>query len=150
MATDSEVLASTGGAGQPFEAKILTERVRKVQRYTFQRTFSEVYHLDAKSAQWREHPDSPFEPVACAVSTPRKLIARGVPYPDYAKRQPELIAVEGAFKWGAKAPKSLAEDRSIPSAARIGPESSRLFGVRANRDSLPGASKDRNHRQAPD
>ena len=121
VATDSEVLASTGGAGQPFEAKILPQRVRKVQRYTFQRTFSEVYHMDTQSDRWRERPDAPFEPVTCAVSVPRKLIARGVPYPDYVKRQPELIAVEGAFNWGAKAPKSLAADPSIPSAARIGP-----------------------------
>ena len=121
VATDSEVLASTGGSGQPFEATILTQRVQKVQRYTFQRAFSEVYHLDSQSAAWREHADAPFEPVTCVVSAPRKLIPRRVPNPDYAKRQPELIAAEGSFKWGATAPKSLAVDRSIPSAARIGP-----------------------------
>ena len=121
VATDSEVLASTAGAGQPFEAKILPERVQKVQRYTFQRTFSEAYHLDAQSAAWREHPGAPLDTVKCAVFAPRKYIARRVPYPDYAKRQPGMIAAEGEFKWGASAPKSLAEDRSIPSAATIGP-----------------------------
>src|SRR5208282_2233486 len=59
VATDSEVLASTGGGGQPFEATILPQRVQKVQRYTFQRAFSEVYHLDSQSAAWRERADAP-------------------------------------------------------------------------------------------
>jgi alpha-L-rhamnosidase len=122
VTTDSEVLASTGGDGQPFEAKILCARVQKVQHYTFQRAFSEVYHLDSQSAQWREHLDAPMEPVTCAVFAPRKLIPRRVPNFDYAKRQPELIAAEGSFKWGATARESLAADRSIPSAARIGPD----------------------------
>ena len=33
-----------------------------------------------------------------------------------------MIAAEGEFDWSGKAPKSLMEDRSIPSAARIGPD----------------------------
>ena len=121
VVTDSEVLASTEGAGQQFKAKFLPHHIEKVQRYTFQRTFSEVYHMEAESNAWRERADVPFEPVACAVYPQRKLIARGVAFPDYAKRQPEMIAAEGEFDWSGKAPKSLMEDRSIPSAGRIGP-----------------------------
>ena len=121
IATESGVLASTAGDGQPFEAIILPQRIQKVQRYTFQRTFSEVYHLDPQSAEWREHPGVPFVPVKCAASANRQYIERRVPFPDYALRQPEMIAAEGEFKWGAKAPQSLYEDGSIPSAARIGP-----------------------------
>ena len=122
VVTDSEVLASTGGDGQPFEAKFLPHHIEKVQRYTFQRTFAEVYHMEADSNAWREHADAPFEPAVCAIYPQRKLIARGVPFPNYAKRQPEMIAAEGEFDWSGKAPKSLMEDRSIPSAARIGPD----------------------------
>jgi alpha-L-rhamnosidase len=121
VATDSEVLASTGGEGERFEAQILTERVQKVQRYTFQRTFSEIYHLDQQSSAWRERPEAAMQTVTCAVFPPAHYVDRGVPYPNYAKRQPEMMAAEGEFKWGVKAPKSLYEDRSIPSAARIGP-----------------------------
>jgi alpha-L-rhamnosidase len=121
VTTDSEVLASTAGEGERFEAQILTQRVQKVQRYTFQRTFSEIYHLDQQSAAWRERPEAPMQTVTCGVFPPANYIERGVPYPDYAKRQPGMIAAEGEFKWGAKAPPSLYEDRSIPSAARIGP-----------------------------
>lgn len=120
VTTDTDVLASTAGDGQRFEAQILTERVQKVQRYTFQRTFSEIYHLDQQSAAWRDDPDTPMQAATCAAFPLKKYIARGVPYPNYDQRQPEMIAAEGAFKWGAKAPRSLYEDRSIPSAARIG------------------------------
>ncbi len=121
VTTDTEVLASTSGDGRPFEAVILTQRVEKVQRYTFQRTFSEVYHLDSQSSAWREGADSPLEAVKCAVFPPRQYIPRRVPFPDYEKRQPEMVAAEGEFNWSGNAPKSLFEDRSIPSAARIGP-----------------------------
>ena len=44
MAGD-KVLAATASEANPFEACILRERVQKVQRYSFQRTFSEVYRL---------------------------------------------------------------------------------------------------------
>ncbi len=122
VVTESEVLASTAGAGAQFQARLLPHHIERVQRYTFQRTFSEVYHLQPHSNAWREHAGVVFPTVACAVQPQRKLIARGVPYPNYYKRQPEMIAAEGEFDWSGKAPKSLMEDRSIPSAARIGPD----------------------------
>jgi len=121
VVTDTEVLASTGGSGQQFETKYLPHHIQKVQRYTFQRTFSEVYHLEPQSSAWRERADAPFDPVPCAASTPRKFIPRRVPFPDYRKRQPEMIAAEGEFQWGATAPKNLESDPSVPSAGRIGP-----------------------------
>ncbi len=122
VVTESEVLASTGGAGIQFRARSLPHHIEKVQRYTFQRTFSEVYHLQPDSNSWREQAGAPFQPIACAVQPQRKLIANGVPCPDYRKRQPEMIAAEGEFDWSGKAPKTLMDDRSIPSAARIGPD----------------------------
>ncbi len=121
VATDSIVLASTGGSGSPFEAKVLSERVQKVQRYSFQRAFSEVYRADPSTAEWRERFDASFPPVPCATSEPRKLIPRRVPSPAYERRQPEQITSEGSFQWGAIGPKSLAQDRSVPSAGKISP-----------------------------
>ena len=40
-----QVLASTAGEGAPFSATLLDYRVQKVQRYSFQRPFTEVYRL---------------------------------------------------------------------------------------------------------
>jgi alpha-L-rhamnosidase len=121
VATDSIVLASTGGSGVSFEARILSERVQKVQRYSFQRAFSEVYRVDPSSAEWRERFDSSFRPVPCVSSEARKLIPRRVPSPAYERREPEQITSEGSFQWGAVGPKSLAQDRSIPFGGKISP-----------------------------
>ena len=44
-----KVLAATGSARNPFEAAILCERVQKVQRFSFQRPFSEAYRLAPQS-----------------------------------------------------------------------------------------------------
>jgi alpha-L-rhamnosidase len=125
VVTGSTVLASTGGGGAPFEGKILSERVQKVQRYTFQRAFSEVYRVDPSSDGWRERFDASFQPVSCISSDPRKLIPRRVPNPAYQKRQAEQVTSEGSFRWGAAGPKSLAQDRSVPFGGKI---SSTLLG----------------------
>ncbi len=113
------VLASTGGAGNAFKAIILAERLQKVQRYSFQRSFSEVYQADPAFDEWRRRVDASFEPVSCSASDNRNLIPRRVPYPAYALRQPQQIASAGTFRWGANGPKSLAEDRSVPFGAKI-------------------------------
>ncbi|MGC2399311.1 MAG: hypothetical protein WA510_06000, partial [Acidobacteriaceae bacterium] len=121
VATDSIVLASTGGSGVSFEATILLERLQKVQRYSFQRAFSEVYRLDPSSAGWLERFDASFRPVPCASSEPRKLIPRRVPSPAYKRRQVEQLTSEGSFQWGAAGPKSIAQDRSVPFGGVISP-----------------------------
>jgi hypothetical protein len=46
------VLASTAGDGVPFSAHALDYRVQKVQRYSFQRPFIEVYRLTPSFDQW--------------------------------------------------------------------------------------------------
>jgi alpha-L-rhamnosidase len=121
VATDTVVLASTGGTGAPFKARVITERLQKVQRYSFQRSFSEVYRLEPQSTEWRERIDASIQSAACATFPVQKLIPRRVPHPSFFKRQPEQIAAEGTFRWGAKGPKSLAEDHSVPFGAKISP-----------------------------
>jgi len=122
VVSDSAVLASTVGAGKMFAARILPERVQKVQRYSFQRAFSEIYRMDQHSAEWRQRSDASFQPVPCAISEVRRLIPRQVPNPAYIKRQPEQITSTGTIRWIEKGPKSLAEDRSVPFGAKISPK----------------------------
>ncbi len=119
VAEHSMVLASTGGDGNQFQATILSERVQKVQRYSFQRAFSEVYRLDSRLGEWRENPDARISSVDCSTSAPRNLIERWVPYPVYEMRQPDQVCSSGTFRSGGDAPKSLAEDRSVPFGAKI-------------------------------
>ena len=125
VTSNSSVLVSTGGAGVQFKATILSERVQKVQRYSFQRAFSEVYRLDAGLADWRENADASRALVECSSFAPRNLIERRVPYPTYEMRQPDQVCSSGSFRWGRNAPRSLAEDRSVPFGAKI---SSHLLG----------------------
>lgn len=74
------VLAATGASEKPFEAFALTERVEKVQRYSFQRPFIEVFRLNASSFDWRTNPDTSRERAACETVAAKEYLPRRVPY----------------------------------------------------------------------
>ncbi len=65
-----DLRAATGKDG--FSAYRYGCRVKKSQRYSFQRPFSEVYTLPAENV-----------PVALELTGEKNFIERGVPYPDY-------------------------------------------------------------------
>jgi alpha-L-rhamnosidase len=106
------VLAATGGGTGTFRAVILDQRVQKVQRYSFQRTFSEVYRLSPGVDQWRmaADPDSPR--VACDELPACRLLRRGVPFPHFALRQPVRIVSHGSVRKGLEV-EDLWRDRSL-------------------------------------
>ena len=101
-----KALAATGGGG--FVAGIRHDRVQKVQRYSFQRPFSEVWRLPAPAA----------EPAECAFTADKPLAPRRVPYPAFAVRQPTAQIAEGEVAKGAL-PKKPKKDRSLTG---IGPQ----------------------------
>ena len=118
VVSGGKVLASTGGAGAPFEALILKDRVQKVQRYSFQRPFSEVYRLAPGWDDWRNDAGAKINAVKCDVLPAKKLLPRRVPFPDYAMRQPAWSVSSGALKTGVKADHPW-KDRSLTA---IGPK----------------------------
>ncbi|MEI8043427.1 MAG: hypothetical protein WCL11_18605, partial [Verrucomicrobiota bacterium] len=95
VAADGKVLASTEGKGAPFTATILKERIQKVQRYSFQRPFSEAYRLTPGGDAWRKDPAAKPAAVKVAVLPDRKLLPRRVRYPDYTVRQPSWLVSKG-------------------------------------------------------
>jgi alpha-L-rhamnosidase len=109
------VLASTAGAGAAFEAQALDSRVQKVQRYSFQRPFSEVYRLTPGSDAWRT--GEPFAAQKLSVSPPRPLLPRLAPYPAFAVRQPVREVFAGTVKNDPD--KKVSADRTIKN---IGPK----------------------------
>ncbi len=113
-----ELLAATGSAKNPFEAIILPERVRKVQRYSFQRPFSEIYRLEPQFDQWRTDPSLPLPTVNCDSLAPKRLLPRHVPNPHFDLRQPVWIVAEGKVETGFK-PEKTWKDRSLTG---IGPK----------------------------
>jgi len=111
----AEALAATGVSG--FEARVLEARVQKVQRYSFQRPFIEVYRLHPGFDAWRSDPDAPFEALSCALSETKRLLPRRVPYTTFDIRPALRSVSRGTVDPNAKV-KRLWKDRSL---VNIGP-----------------------------
>jgi alpha-L-rhamnosidase len=112
VVTGGKVLASTAGSGSSFTATILKERVQKVQRYSFQRAFSEVYLLAQGYDRWRSDPTVESAEAKVSVLPPKALLPRRVDYPDYALRQPSWLVSQGQLQTGLKAAQPW-KDRSL-------------------------------------
>ena len=111
------VLTSTGSAAASFRAVILEQRVQKVQRYSFQRTFSEVYRLSPGVDQWRTDTDPSPPGVICEELPAFRYLPRRVSCPQFAMRQPVRIVSHGTVRSGRKVEK-LWRDRAL---TEIGP-----------------------------
>lgn len=109
------VLASTAGAGAAFEAQALPSRVQKVQRYSFQRPFSEVYRLAPGTDAWRT--GGAFAAERLAAQPARPLLPRLAPYPAFAVRAPAREVFAGTAK--PNPAKKVWADRAIKN---IGPK----------------------------
>lgn len=113
-----KVLASTAGDGAPFEAAVLTERVQKVQRYSFQRPFSEAYRLKSGFDQWQIDPDIDLQnrererPAQCVTRPTKALLPRRVPYPRFELKPAVWHVAQGTVKVG-ELPKKPLKDRSL-------------------------------------
>ncbi len=85
----SKVLASTLGQGQPFAAGVLDYRVQKVQRYSFQRPFIEVYRLSPDSLRWITEAGAEMaSPVELAKQPQKNLLPRRVLFPELTEIPP--------------------------------------------------------------
>ena len=78
------VLAATGHGDVPFAAHVLPERIQKVERYSFQRPFSEAYRLDPAFDAWRSNSEATFEHTPCPAVPEKRLLPRTVSYPVFA------------------------------------------------------------------
>lgn len=83
MSGDS-CLAATGENGS-FTASRYTERVQKVQRYSFQRPYVEVYHFGTDYDRAELDPGYVREPVTLARMEEKRFITREVYYTEYEK-----------------------------------------------------------------
>ncbi|HID24583.1 MAG TPA: hypothetical protein EYP14_19590, partial [Planctomycetaceae bacterium] len=111
------VLASTAGEGVPFRAKILDYRVQKVQRYSFQRPFIEVYRLRPDFDRWLREGIPSEAAVTLAIQPTKTLLPRRVLYPTFTVRRPQRHGPHGRMERLKKVPR-LWKDRSL---TQIGP-----------------------------
>ncbi len=112
------VLASTAGEGAAFTAHVPGWRVQKVQRYSFQRPFIEVYRLTPGFDRWQRQPVAPRETVELAVPPKKRTLGRGVLYPTFTLRRPLRAGPHGSMEKRDEVPR-LWKDRSLTD---IGPE----------------------------
>jgi alpha-L-rhamnosidase len=108
------VLASTAGAGARFTAQVLKGRVQKVQRYSFQRAFIEVWKLLPGFDRWRRQPGAALRPARLAAVGPKRLLPRRVPAPEFLLRQPVGAVSCGRVQTGLAVEKPW-KDRSLVS-----------------------------------
>ncbi len=107
------VLASTLGEGEPFQAGALDYRVQKVQRYSFQRPFIEVYRLSADSLGWiTEAQAAMASPVELAPQSEKILLPRRVLFPELRRLPPVRHVNAGRVEHLEKAA-DLWKDRSL-------------------------------------
>jgi len=106
------VLAATGSTDHSFEATVMGERVQKVQRYSFQRPFIEVYRMRAASNDWRTEVNATFPAIPLEVQENKPLIARGINYPEFKTITPKQYIATGDVAVGP-APKQYWRDRAL-------------------------------------
>ena len=96
---DGRITAATGKSG--FLCREVTEHEQKVQRYSFQRTFCEVYHLAPALAAWEtEKGVSGFPLIETAPTEEKTFIARGCEYNVYDFVPAEKITSRVTFAIG--------------------------------------------------
>lgn len=97
-------VAWTGDTGN-FLPYYLGTRIQKVQRYSYQRTFSEVYHLNNDEKDFFNG-EIRWEPVAVVVTENKKYIPRDVRYSQYKDTPAIRMVAQGNvnFQQGCKNP----------------------------------------------
>lgn len=113
-----EVLASTAGAGARLDATVLDYRVQKVQRYSFQRPFIEVYRLTPQSDRWFRDAAATIAAVDASVQPDKELLPRRVLYPDFRVYPPVRRVGRGRME-KTKPSEKVWKDRSL---VNIGPK----------------------------
>lgn len=112
------VLAATGCTEMPFAAAILTSRVQKVPRYSFQRAFMEVYQLTPSWDAWRDGDQPLADPCELAVTSSKQLLPRRVLLPAFEVRRPVAQVARGRLVPGDPVG-DIWKDRSL---VEIGPQ----------------------------
>lgn len=108
---DGNVVCATGKNAPAFEGFPIEARKQKVQRYSFQRPFIEVYSLKPGYDAWRSESSVPV-PAAMLVETqPKRLLPRGVPYPRFEVQPVIRHLSSGSFEQGKL--KQRFRDRSL-------------------------------------
>lgn len=98
---NGEIAAATGVNG--FSAKYHSDRMRKVSRFSYQRTFCEVYDYNSDYKSFECDPQAAFTPVELTVVGEKRFFRRGVPYPAYEDLKFEKQILKGSVEFQEQA-----------------------------------------------
>lgn len=99
------------GDNDHFEAFEIKERLQKVERYSFQRPFTEYYRLEEGYDRWRSDRNGRIDTIALTTMPVVNLLPRGVDQSDFTLLRPVQIYSGGTF--AKKIPDQYYRDRSL-------------------------------------
>lgn len=107
---NDKIISATGANG--FEYFYLTERVKRVQRYSFQRPWAESYKLTPDTYNWRiGGKSSNAKSIEVVLLPEKKLISRNINNYFFPKNYIESCNATGTFR--IEKPKEYIKDRSL-------------------------------------
>jgi alpha-L-rhamnosidase len=104
-------IALATGPDNGFSAFQLKERLQKVERYSFQRPFTEYYRMTENSGLWRTSTETPAEPLKLAIQPNVNLLPRNLLLPEFEVVRPVEIHSQGTIAF--QKPERYRKDRSL-------------------------------------
>ncbi len=108
--SDGKILLATG-TDPGFEAFLLKERLQKVERYSFQRPFTEYYRMNENFDQWKTSVKVTVESLKTATLPSGKLLPRNLLLPEFKIVHPVSVCANGTIEY--KKPAKYYKDRSL-------------------------------------
>jgi alpha-L-rhamnosidase len=110
LTIDGKTTLATG-RGKDFEAFQIKERFQKVERYSFQRPFTEYYRMKEGYDKWRISSKTNIEKLPLAALPAVKLLPRNVLMPGFDILSPVSVYAKGVVK--RTVPDKYYKDRSL-------------------------------------
>ena len=108
--SDGKIVLATG-SDNGFTAFRISERLQKVERYSFQRPFSEYYRVKKDFDQWKVSSKTAVESLVVSTTQSGKLLPRNLTLPDFNCVRPVSLYSKGTIQF-VKPPKYY-KDRSL-------------------------------------
>ena len=115
---DNKVIKATSSQGTDFICGIIKGHVQKVQRYSFQRAFTEYNVLNTDYDLWRKNIDVNLEKVSLIETEVKKMITRNISYPTFNKHYAQKIVDNGSAK-GFYKRGNYKKDRSLTDISEV-------------------------------
>ena len=116
METGGKIVLATG-SDEGFNSFQLKERLQKVERYSFQRPFTEYYRMTENYNQWRSTVEAPAEPLELAIQPNVNLLPRNLLMPEFEVVHPAEIHSHGTIAF--QKPEKYRKDRSLTNISEI-------------------------------